>query len=812
MKMHLRDFRIGWRLLVKEPAFSAVVILGLAVGFCACFLLLGYVSHSLSYDRHVPQRDNIYRLMQRWNIGASGDGWGNAASLPARDAALASGVPMQATTFLARGIDVRVAGVKTGSQVQSIRMAAVDPAFREIFQPRVLAGDLATALARPDALALSREAAIKLFGSAGTPAQTVGKTVQVGGRLYQVLAVLEDQPAATTVPYEALAGTRTAIWTDEYRELVTTNWGSSHGPTYLKLAPGTDPRAVTDAVRRAMLASNFYKQMTPEQIASLNGHDLIEFKLGSLPDAYLDPDVSERSDTHGDRKTIFGLAGVALLILALAATNYVNLATVRTLRRQREIAVRKVLGASAGAVSRQFLAESVLVCLIATAIGLLLAWLLLPAFADLVQRQLDRMFTPASVGLALLLGVLVGVLAGAYPTWSALKVRPTAALSGRGNVETAGGLWLRRVLTVLQFATAMGLTGMTLAVAWQTRYASSLDPGFDPAPLLVLEASDDMRNAQVRAFRDALARLPGVSGVAESGSRVTLNYNSGSYQRDGGAPININWLGVSPEFFQVYGLTPVAGRLYDPARDKAEERDKLVINEAAARQFGFASAQDAVGKTIRSPGSQDTAMQVVGVAPDIRHRSARDPMQPTIYRLSQRTPTFTVRSEHKLEEVQRAVEELWPRWFPNDVLDVRRVDSIFAANYADDLRLAKLLGASSVIATAIAAFGIYVLAAYSVQRRAREIVLRKLYGAGTTAVGGLVMREFLVLIGAGALLGLPPAWLAMQHYLAGFTERAPVGVWTILAALLVAGAVALGSTLRHTVAAVRIRPALALRE
>jgi putative ABC transport system permease protein len=148
MKMNLRDFRIGWRLLVKEPGFSAVVILGLAVGFCACFLLLGYVSHSLSYDRHVPQRDNVYRLMQRWNIGTSGDGWGNAASLPARDAALAGGVPIQATAFLPRGIDVRVAGVKVGNQVQSINMAAVDPAFREIFQPQVLAGDLATALAR----------------------------------------------------------------------------------------------------------------------------------------------------------------------------------------------------------------------------------------------------------------------------------------------------------------------------------------------------------------------------------------------------------------------------------------------------------------------------------------------------------------------------------------------------------------------------------------------------------------------------------------------------------------------------------------
>jgi len=803
MKINLRDFRIGWRLLVKEPAFSAVVILGLAVGFCACFLLLGYVNHSLSYDRHVPQRDNIYRLMQRWNVAVSDGGWGNATSLPARDAIVASGVPLQASAFIARNIDVKI-----GSHVQTVNVAVVDPDFRSIFQPKVLAGDLAAALARPDALALSRETAIKLFGSQ----DAAGKTVQVGGRPYQVMAVLEDQPAATTLPYEALAGTRTSIWNEEYRELVTTNWGSTHGPVYVKLAPGADPRAVAEAARRAMLASNFYRSMTPEMIASLNGHDLMEFRLGSLAGAYLDPDLREQSDTHGDSKTIFGLAAVAVLILALAATNYVNLATVRTLRRQKEIAVRKVLGASAGAVSRQFLAESILVCLIATAIGLLLAWLLLPVFSDLVQRKLDRMFTPASLGLSVLLGAALGVLAGAYPTWSALKVRPTAALSGRGNVETAGGLWLRRVLTVMQFATAMGLTGMTLAVAWQTRYASTLDPGFDPAPLLVLNASDDMRNANVRAFRDALARLPGVSGVAESDSRVTVNNNRSSYQREGGAPVNINRLGVSPEFFNVYGLKAVAGRVYDPARDKAEDKDKVVLNEAGARLLGFAGAQDAVGKTIHAPGAGDVDMQVVGVVPDIRHRTARETMQPTVYRVSTRTPAFTVRGEGDLETVQRAIEELWPRFFPNDVLVVRRMDSVFAANYADDLRLAKLLAASSVIATAIAAFGIYVLAAYSVQRRAREIVLRKLYGAGTAAVGGLVMREFLVLIGTGALIGLPPAWLAMQNYLAGFNERAPIGVWTIVGALLVAGMVALGSTLRHTVAAVRIRPALALRE
>lgn len=801
-----RDFRIGWRLLVKEPGYSAVVVLGLAVGFAACFLLLGYVAHSLSYDRHVPQREQVYRLMQKWNTAGASGRWSEGTSLPARDAVVASGAPLLASTFIKSDIDVRSV-VNGSAQVQTIELTVVDPDFRRIFNPAVVAGDLAAALARPDALALTRESATRLFGNAGA----VGKTVQVAGQPYRVTAVLEDQPAATTLPYAALAGIKTAIWKPEYRELVTTNWGSSHGPVYVKLPPGADPRIALDSARRAMLASSFYKRQSPEQVASLNGRDMIDFRLGPLSEAYLDPSIKESSPTHGDRKTIFGLAAVGVLILVLAATNYVNLATVRTVRRQREIAMRKVLGAGTGTVSRHFLAESVLVCLIATAIGLLLAWLLLPVFSDLVQRKLDRMFTPGSLGLSLLLGVFVGLLAGAYPAWSAIKVRPTAALAGRGNSETVGGLRLRRTLTVLQFATAMGLTSLTLAVAWQTRYASSLDPGFDAAPLLIVRTANDMRDANVRAFRDALVRIPGVSGVAVSDAPVTTNFNSTALQRDGGNAIEISLFVVSPEFFQVYGLEPAAGRLYDPSRDKAQDENKIVLNQAGARKFGFASAQDAVGKFVRTPGASDS-FQVVGVVPDIRHRSARDEMQATVYFLGERTGVFTVRAGQDGAAVQRAIEALWPRYFPNDVLEVQRMASLFSLGYADDLRLAKLLAASSVIATAIAAFGIYVLAAYSVQRKAREIVLRKLYGAGHAAIGRLVAREFVALIAIGALFGLPVAFVAVQRYLAGFTEQAPIGAWTLTAALVLAALVATGSTARHALVAMQIRPAQALRE
>jgi putative ABC transport system permease protein len=803
LQSSLRDFRIGWRLLVKQPAYSAVVIVGLAVGIAVCFLLLGFVRHSFSYDENVPERARVYQLEHRWNAALLGNDWMALSSLPARDAALASGQPLLASAFLQRGLDARV-----GEQAVAVGVTLVDPDFEKIFAPKVLAGDLHAALTRPDTLALTRDTAIKLFGRV----DAVGKTLQGDKQTYVVAAVVADQPAASTMPFDALAGTVSAIMPEDVRKNAGEAWGFSPGKAYVKLLPGADPRLVVDAIQRGLRESSLIRRDQAEAVAALKGRDLIDYRLTPIASAYLTPDVNDMMAPHGNRQALLGLATVALLILLLAATNYVNLATVRTLARQREIAMRKVLGASARAVARQFLAESVLVCLIATLLGLLLAWLLLPLFADLVQRRLDGMFGPAPLAAALALGVLLGLAAGSYPTWSALHVRAGAALAGRVGSESAHGLWIRRALTTLQFAVAMGLTGTTLAVAWQTHYASTLDPGFDPGPLLVFPASNDLRDPRTAAFRDAVARLPGVAGVSVSHAPVGTGNNIVTLRRAGGTAADINLYAVSPEFFQVYGVKAAAGRLFDPALDRITDRDRIVVNAAAARRLGFPTAREAVGKTL-SATSGGKPMQIVGVAPDIRQRSAREGQQPSVFYLRERVGLFTVRAGGDQEAVKRAIEALWPHYFPNETLGVSRLAMVMNDMfYADDLRLAKLLGVSSAIATTIAAFGIYVLAAYSVQRRAREIVLRKLYGAGRAAIGALVAREFALLIGAGALFGLPFAWLAIQRYLGAFAERAPVGAWTLAGALLVACGVTLLSTLRHTLAAVRIRPALALRE
>ena len=772
--------------------------LGCPVGIAACFLLLGLVYHSLSYDKHVPDHEQVYFLKQRF---ADSTFWSEVSSIPARKAATESGLPIIASSMISHDVDARI-----GDRVQSIKVMAVDPEFGKIFGLQAIEGDLAVALTRPDSLALTKDSAIKLFGSANV----VGKTMLIGNASYTVAAVLPNQPSTSTVEYTILTGINTNTWNEDYRNQVNTNWGSTHGYVYLKLS-GTSPEVVAAAIEGALLKAPFYKNLQDEMGSVPPDRKLLEFKLGRLQDQYLDPDLQPESATR-DRTALAGLAAIALGILLLATTNYVNLATVRALRRQREIGIRKVMGASAARVIQQFLTESILVCLIATGFGLLLAKLLLPTFSDLISRNLNDLFSPWVLLVSVVLGGLLGVCAGFYPAWSALKVLPAAALSGRGNSETASGLWLRRVLTIMQFATAMGLAAMTLAVTWQVRFASNLNPGFNSSQLLTITTPDDMRNANVSAFHDAIKRLPGVAGVALSNETVTQNSNSTAFQREGGNSVNMHWMAVNASFFEVYGIKPETGRLYATATDSGDDNARIVMNAAAAKGLGFASGEAAIGKFLRS-GTNPTQFQIIGIVPEIRHHSAKNSTQPTIYFLEKaRVNTFTVRGNGEPGALQKEIEKLWPRFFPNALLQMNTVQADLASSYQDDARIAQLLAASSVIAIIIAAFGIYVLAAYSVQRAAKEIVLRKLYGAGNLAIARLVTREFAMLVGCAALFGLPIAYIGIERYLASFVERAPVGWLAMAAALGITIAVALCSTLRHTFTAMRITPVLALRD
>ena len=804
--MKLRDFKIGFRLLIQEPAYSTVVILGLSVGFAACILLLSFVRYSFNYNAQVPDANNVYVLKQQFNLDPRAP-WFEIGPLGLVEVARKNSA-VQDVTAIARLSNY---AIKIGSETRNEVLIHVLPHFAQMLGMKALIGDTELALTRPDGLVLTQSTAQKWFGT--TPA--FGKSVLVDDHLLQVLAIIPDSPTNTTMPYTALVGSESQLMSDTDRAdllKMDGNWGR----ILLKLKPDALPAIVTQLMQDTVNNSILTTRLQIEQRQQLGKRSVMNVHLTPLLDSYFDRDVVGQpfSGQRGNRNSVLGLAMVAVLILSLAAINYINLASVRVLRRQREIALRKLLGASAQRVILQLMAESMLVSLLATMAGLGLAWLFLPLFSELVERDLGSILSVDSLGLSLVLSLLVGVLTCIQPAWIALRVSAASALAGRATAELPHGARLRWSMTVVQFAVAVGLAGITMVVSYQTYFASNANPGFDTSPLLVID-SHTIAEPAGRAFRDALARLPGVSGVAAAGDAIGRHQTAAlaGFSREGKPVVSVHFKAVSSEFFEVYHLRSVAGRLFNAQLDSGSNNHKLILNAAAVRDFGFASAQEAIGQrliaTIDKIGTTEQ-LEIIGVAPDLLHESLREAPVATAYRVSTNVGVLTLRVESDMQEIEAAAEILWHQHFPNEELSMHRAGSFFAANYAEDAQLARLLTAATCIALTIAGFGIYVLSAYSVKRKEREIVLRKLYGALPRDIAQLILRDCMVVIAAGTLLGLPFALVGAQHYLSGFIAKAPWALWSTVVAAICAALLVLLASVRQTLAAIRIRPNLAL--
>jgi hypothetical protein len=376
------------------------------------------------------------------------------------------------------------------------------------------------------------------------------------------------------------------------------------------------------------------------------------------------------------------------------------------------------------------------------------------------------------------------------------------------------------VLSVLQVAVAIGLASFTMAIFLQTRFAMNASLGFDPAALwafdLPIGETADMEAA--RGFIAALSGQPGIADVAVSNDPIGRSKDvwTTEVRREGGEAVTLDVKSVTPNFFSIYRIRPVAGRLFDAAIDHENAAVPIVIDALAAHQLGFASPELAIGQTLLLRGGaadDDTelhAKRIVGIAPAIRFNSLRETPRAVAYELWY-GDALIVRASGSSADAERAVRAVWPRYFPNSVLELTPAKDVYAANYADEARLARLLAVSTAIAMIIAAFGAYVLAADAVQRRTAEIALRRLFGARRRDIGRLVAGEIGGLVLLSAVVALPLAALAIARYLATYTEHAPIAFWTLAFSLGAAAAITAVAAARHAWIAMMLRPAVALR-
>jgi len=822
--MKLQDFRVGARILLADPVYSAVAVLGLGVGLAVCLLLLGFARYSWSYDAQVPDADNVYIIKERNNFEA-GSPWRDMAPLMLREVArLAPGVA-NATGYLNwLPLTLQVHG-----ELRQVQSVTALPGFAELMGLRAIEGDLGQALSSPDSFAITRKAAVRLFGTADVLGRVVRLTMSSGDEneksiSARIAAILPDRPANTTIPFEVLNGLNFGLMPPGFRAEALTGAMGWPGNLLVHLRPGTSVRAAEAALQEAVEQWSVVRGLPPQIKEHLGGRKVVDVELSPLRDAYFDREVTPTRLSvpieRGNRVVVDGLVAIALLILALAAINYANLAAIRVIRRQREIAMRKVLGSKSSRLAAQFVAESSLVAVLATAAGLLLARLALPTFCELMNRDLGSLLSFGNVATALAVGLALGVLLAVYPLWVALGVRPAVMLSGRPDSESVGSKRLRQALSVLQLAAAMGLASYTMAIFWQTRFAMDASPGFDPAKLLVfdLPIGQWARSDTARGLIEALEQQSAVTGVAAAEDPVGRAKSpwSTEIKREGGESVTLDVKAVSPEFFAVYGVKPVAGRLFDPGFDNRGDAGPLVIDARAARALGFASAERAVDQTVLfwtqggNGGRKLITKRIVGIAPEIRFYSLREAPRPVAYDLLD-GGTLTVRASGTVADAERAIRSAWSRYYPNSVLELSLAKDIYAADYADDARLARLLAISTVIAMLIAAFGTYVLAADAVQRRTGEIALRRLFGASGREIGQLIAAEVGAIVLLSAAIALPLAALAIARYLAAFTAHTSIAFWTLAFALGAALAVTAFAAARQAWTAIMLEPVVALR-
>jgi putative ABC transport system permease protein len=782
----LRDSRVGWRQLVADPLASAIVVLGLALAIACCQLLAQMVLNEVLPDRHVADPDRVVSLELR----ADEAGWRERVPAGLGDA-LRGELPPAALATRASEQWLRA---RAGERTEDLGVAFVDPQAMRLFGLAAERGDLAATLRLPDTIALTRPAAVRLFGRA----DVLGRTLRLHGHVLAVAAVLSYPSRTLMRGAEALASF------DSPANLAP-GMGVDHGaPVPERLHARLVPGQSADDFGR--LAQSVFDRGEKD---AAGRHQTGELRAVPVTQVWLGG-----ANAGARRLKLYGLVAIAALILVLAAANYVNLSMVRTLARSREIAVRKSLGADPRRLVRQFVLESSVTAACAVALGVLLAWLLAPGLGDLLAVDLDDgLLDPPRLAALAVFALVLGAVTGLVPARIALRVRCAETLAGRPHDEGAGGRRLRRALTALQFTIALVVSGGACVSTWQGRHVDALDPGFRVDGLVTVDLPDDAPAALAGAFRDAVARQPGVTGAAWSSDvpgrgRVEA---MDPWRRVAGGPVaKAQASVVDAGFFGLYGIAPVAGRV--PVSDGGGER-LLVIDTAAAHALGFANPRDAVdARLVGLASGAPLRARIVAVVPALRQVAAREAPPPRVFQLAAGPQATLTLAGADPDALKLAIEAAWPVFFPDERAQPQAVLESLQRRREDERRIGRLALFASLFAQALAGLGVYALAAYTVRRSLREIVVRRLYGAGHAHIALVLARDFAPLLLAAALAGLPlTAWL-IRAWLAGYAERTPLAWWSLPAALLAVVATTVLATWRHGLAAMRVRPAQAVRD
>ncbi len=794
--MHRLAWLALYRSFTRHKLFTLVNIGGLALGIAVFLILYLFVRYQTTFDHAVPDWGRTWVVQRTLQFPGA-----NEVNIPSRremlDQLKADRAGLTGTRLL-----LSSAALQTGTGSTAVQFGELDANFFQLFPFPVVAGDPTATLQRPDgAVITERLAETHLPG--GSP---IGRMLKL---------IIGDKPRLVRVGAVVRLPRAISLTGDVFIHLAPDAplFGDSRLglQTILRMAP-TDRPAVE------ALVAGYDKRHPDPSLANAPGGIRVTTSLTPLGALHL--------RAARDRIVVATLGLVGALALLVAIGNYVNLATARAGLRAREVAMRKTLGATRGALIGQFLTESLATTAIAALLGLALVEIALPLVNSIGGTDLHLRYGGGETILPALAGLIlvVGLVAGAHPAFVLSRFRPAAVLAAAG--ATGGGRsgrLLRGTLVVLQFAIAIMLmigTGVLLA---QLRHIQTANLGFDRQGLAMVSSFGDagLDAAQRRDVAAAIASLPGVTGVAQS----AIAPGGGSFgimemhrEDRGGEKASVIQASVGPGFFQLYGTRLLAGRWFDAHRFASDDATdgkvhSVILNRTAAARLGFATPAAAVGKVLVGSGSVQT---VIGVVEDLRLMGPVDPVEAQAYALQTTGLAAPVLSLRYTGGDSRAlldrIEAAWRRIVPAVPLRAQTVDQLLYETYVRaDLERARLFTAGAALSVLIGCIGLYGLAAFDTERRIKEIGIRKALGASTRDVLQLLLARFLRPVLIANLIAWPLAWVAMQRWLAGFDDRIALTPWYFLGASALAVAIAVLTVLGQSWRVARAEPARALR-
>jgi putative ABC transport system permease protein len=781
------------RSLLGQKLQSIINIGGLAIGLAATILILLFVRYEMSYDDWIPESERIFKIEL-------------TIPIPGRDTLLLSAVPPAVVPEMQKYFSDQIENATRVLQVNSVvhiddsnfdeKISFVDANFFDVLDLRLLAGNRADVSNNVSNILISESLALKFFGDS----DPVGKVIAASllsirnsidpNAVFRVVGIFEDIPENSHMPFQIFA----LIDPIRFQGINDDFGGAWADAAYVKFRSGVNPEDVQSRF------TEFYRSVAPPRGDESEMHDYRvdrQFDFINVADVHLYSDKLSQLKPIGDIDVVISFAIAAGLILLIAALNFTNLSTAQALRRAKEMSMRKVLGSTRSQLIRQFLGESVLVAIVALIVALLIAETILPFFANFLGKEmsLNLVGDPLQTGILILASVLVGALGGIYPAVFLASYRPSQIMASSSS-KNKGSPVVRQILVICQFAISIGLIIATVVVNQQTSLLRNKDLGFDKQQkLAIVGLTDDAVAPMESTIREEMLSIPGVMAAALVSDEFPLQgYNDSNIEMPGSGitgPISTDVIYVDENFFDVYGIEPLAGRLYSekysadtlviPEKEGVPWTRNAIVTETFIRAAGLRNPEEVLGTqlVISDYGGEGKHLhaKLVGVVADLHLRSLRERTNQLVFFASDSVldvMTLSIVSDD-LPVTLTEIDRVWNNAVPQMPIKRYFVEDRYEALYAPEERRSRVFMVFSVLAILVACLGLFGLASFATEQRTLEIGIRKVHGARVRDILLLIGTQFMTSVVVANVIAWPIVYLIMRSWLNGYQYRIDLG-------------------------------------